>query len=95
MKKLANRMHEEAMWIWDSFMPNKAKSYKAGFDNGYAMGQYHAFVEATKICNGDKLKYQSIIERQTLSDKLVEFYSTRAYLTKADVVFLDKISRSI
>jgi hypothetical protein len=43
------RLLEEAQCVHEQFMPNKAKSYKAGFDNGRKMGIYEGLIKAVKI----------------------------------------------
>lgn len=50
MNNLHERLMAEALFMEEQFTFNKNKSYKAGFDNGYAMGKYRGFVEAADMC---------------------------------------------
>jgi hypothetical protein len=52
--KLFTKIIAEAQYHHEQFMPQKAKSYKAGFDNGYGLGYYAGLIKAAKICQGKK-----------------------------------------
>lgn len=47
--KLFTKIIAEAQDYHEQFVPKKAKSYKAGFDNGWAMGYYEGLCKAAKV----------------------------------------------
>jgi hypothetical protein len=53
-EKLYEKMIAEAQDHHEQFMPKKAKSYKAGFDNGWAMGYYEGLCKAAKVIMNHK-----------------------------------------
>ena len=48
-EKLFTKIIAEAQDHHEQFMLKKAKSYKAGFDNGWAMGYYEGLCKAAKV----------------------------------------------
>ena len=48
-EKLYTKIIAEAQDFHEQFMPKKAKSYKAGFDNGWSMGYYEGLCKAAKV----------------------------------------------
>lgn len=47
-KKLHKELMSEAKGLHEKFVTNKAKSYKAGFDNGFNLGYYNCLVNLAR-----------------------------------------------
>jgi hypothetical protein len=49
-EEIHDRITAEALYHYEQFIVKKAKTYGAGFDNGYGMGFYHGLKRAAELC---------------------------------------------